>query len=149
MKEQGMIIFEDGSVLSFGKYVCPDDEKYLSNPTHEMTFAYEVVPSLEFRNSDHYYIDECSLYQNVLRLSLEGLITILNKQQGLEKPTEIMAFMPDNPTKEQIESIINNKQLMETEIQDINTFNSYDFNDYKKYQDLKSYIQEKNVKKEK
>lgn len=148
MKEKGIVIFEDGNVLPFGTYVCPDEEGYFYSPTHEADFTQEIVPSTEFKLSDHYYIDENSLYQNALRLSLEGLIIILNKQQGSENPTEIMAFMPENPTSKQIESLINN-QIMEAKIQEINVFNSYDFNDYHKYNDLTTYIQEKNEKKEK
>ena len=61
MKEKGIVIFEDGNVLAFGTYVCPDEDGYFESSTHETDFKNEVVSSTEFKLSDHYYIDEDSL----------------------------------------------------------------------------------------
>lgn len=140
MKEKGIVIFEDGNILPFGTYICPGEEGYLNSPTHESDFTKEIVSSIEFRNSDHYYIDENSLYQNALRLSLEGLIIILNKREGTNKPTEILAFMPENPTPEQLETLRSQKEILETKINNICVFNSYDFNDYTQFDTLQDYI---------
>lgn len=142
MKEKGIVIFEDGNVLPFGTYVCPDEEGYFHSPTHEADFTKEIVPSTEFKLSDHYYIDENSLYQNALRLSLEGLATILNKRESVNKPTEILAFMPENPTSEQLEALKSQKEILETKINNIYVFNSYDFDDYTTFDTLQDYIKE-------
>ena len=38
MKENGLVIFEDGESFSFGKYVCPDQSNYNNAPGHEESF---------------------------------------------------------------------------------------------------------------
>ena len=144
MKEKGIVIFEDGNVLPFGTYVCPDEEGYFYSPTHEADFQKEVVSSIEFKLSDHYYIDEDSLYKNALRLSLEGLAFIFNNKAGVNKPTEILAYMPENPTSEQLEALKLQKKILETEINNIYVFQSYDFDDFTTFDTLQDYIK-KNI----
>lgn len=140
MKEKGIVIFEDGNVLPFGTYVCPDEEGYFYSPTHEADFTQEIVPNIEFKLSDHYYIDENSLYQNALRLSLEGLAFVFNNKAGVNKPTEILAYMPGNPTSQQLEALRSQKEILETKINNIYVFNSYDFDDYTTFDTLQDYI---------
>lgn len=140
MKEKGRIIFENGHVLPFGTYVCPDEDGYFDSPTHEMDFVKEVIPSTEFKLSDHYYVDETSLYQNAIRLSKEGLIFIFNKKKGVDSPTEILAYVPDSPTEEQINSLKNEHEILDTELQKVCCFNSFCSNDYNQYESLENYI---------
>ena len=144
MREKETVIFEDGNVLAFGTYVCPDEDGYFESSTHETDFKNEVVSSTEFKLSDHYYIDEDSLYINALRLSLEGLAFIFNNKAGANKPTEILAYMPENPTAEQLEALKSQKKILGTEINNIYVFQSYDFDDYTTFDTLQDYIK-KNI----
>ena len=140
MAEQGMIILEDGTKLSFGTYYCPDDPMYFTTPTHEKSFNNEIVPSFEFRSSDHIYNEDLSLYHNALQFSLDGMIVILNNQASTQAPTSVLAYVPMVPTEEQLNALKENETLQNIEIQNVHAFQSYDFDDTVDYDSFENYI---------
>lgn len=143
MKEQGIIILEDGTNIPFGTYYCPDEPQYLNSPSHESSFIEEVVPSISFRLSNHIYEAELDFYQNSLRLSLEGVVMIINNQKSTNYPTEVLAYVPNNPSLEQLASMEESEVLSKIEIQKIYQFESYNFDDYIEYDSFSHYIKEK------
>lgn len=148
MVEQGMVIFEDGTTLPFGNYVCPDEPQYRYSKVHETGFMEEIITSIPFRLSDHIYNDNLDLYHNSAILSFDGLIIILNKQQSTTSPTEILAFVPGKPTKEQYTALETNETLSKIEIQVVTEYQSYDFNDRIHYANLNEYLKKKKEMKE-
>lgn len=149
LPENGDIIFEDGTILPFGNYVCPDEDGYFTAPTHTKYFMQEIVPSFEFRKSDHFYIDDDILYLNSIRFSLEGLLLIFNNQKGKNKESEILVYAPMNPTEEQLNTLTTQEKILRTEVQKVYTFLSYDVDDYLEYESLEEYLKEKENKKQK
>lgn len=145
MKEHGIIILEDGNSLPFGKYICPSEPEYMHSPTHESAFDYEVRSNPMFKFSDHIYNEDLNLYQNALLFSLEGVITIFNNQQSPNSPTKILAYVPTNPTEEQLKSLKENETLLQIQVQNVYSFNSYDFDDSVEYEGFNDYIN-KNTK---
>lgn len=145
--EHGIVIFPNGNSLSFGNYTYPSDPNYQSSSTHERSFTNEILTSTEFKNSDFIYYDDNDLYTNIIRLSLEGLITVLNKQESAQSPTQIISFMPENPTEEQISYLRENKILSNIEIQKVCEFQSESFSDYIKHDSLNDYINNKSKSK--
>lgn len=150
MKEKGIVIFKDGTTLPFGNYVCPDEPKYLMTPTHASDFIHDIVSSSAFKLSNYVYDDtddDINLYRNLLRFSLDGLITIVNNQKSSTGPTEILCYVTSDPTEEQLSSLEQQKKVLDIEIQNVCEFCSYDYDDYIKYDDLRDYINKKrNVK---
>lgn len=145
MKEQGIIIFEDGTNLSFGTYYCQDQIEYLNTPEHEESFKKEILSNMHFKLSDYVYDDDFSFYQNSLLFSLQGMMIIVNNQLTTDSETQILAYLPSDPTEEQINSLKTNKTLQAIEIQRVYEFNSNDFDDYIKYDSFNEYINKKNV----
>lgn len=66
---------------------------------------------------------------------------IINNQKSMTSPSEVLCYMPSNPTIEQIKSLEENETLQAIEIQKVYTFNSYDFNDDIEYDGFKDYIE--------
>lgn len=60
MKEQGIIIFEDGTTSTFGTYYSPDHPRYHNTPGHEESFLAEIEPSFEFKLSNLEYNHDLS-----------------------------------------------------------------------------------------
>ena len=147
MEEGGIVIFEDGEILSFGKYVPPDHPQYHNIPGHEKSFHNEVIPSFAFKLSNHDYNDRLNLYQNILKLSLDGMIIIINNQQSITAKTEVMSYVPSNPTDEQLNSLKDNDKLLKIEIQKVYEFASFDFDDYLEYEGFQDYINSKSIQK--
>lgn len=142
-----MIILEDGTTISFGIYYSPDEKEYLSSPNHEKSFIDEVVPSMAFRLSNHTYNKDLDFYYNSLQFSLEGIIMIMNNRKSTTDPTEILSYVPMNPTEEQLTSLEENEVLSKIEIQKVYEFASLDFDDYVVYDSLKHYVDTKKVEK--
>lgn len=140
MKEQGIIIFENGESLSFGTYYCQDQVEYLNTPGHEESFKKEVLTNISFKLSDYVYDNDLSFYYNCLSFSLQGMMIILNNQLSTDSKTEVLAYVPSNPTEEQIDSLKENKMLHTIEIQKVYEFNSNDFDDYIEYENFNEYI---------
>lgn len=146
MEENGIIIYEDGSYQSFGKYLCPDEKGYDKNPGHEQSFKEEIVPSFRFKMSRHDYYTNNTLYSNALKLSLDGVIMIFNNRQTTKLPTELLAYVPDIPTEEQLKTLESLEQIKNSKVQKVYSFSSYDFDDYIEYKNFNDYIE---LKKEK
>lgn len=145
MKEQGIVIFEDGTNLSFGKYYCQNQVEYLNTPGHEESFKKEILPNINFKFSDYVYDEDLSLYHNCLSFSLQGMMIIVNNQLSTESKTEVLAYVPSNPTEEQIASLEENEILSKIDIQKVYEFNSNDFDDYIMYDSFEEYINEKKI----
>lgn len=142
MTEGGFLIFQNGETLSFGEYVPTDHPKYHEIPGHEKSFINEIVPSMRFKLLcyDYEYDYSISYYHNALLLSQEGVMMIINNQQTMTSPSEVLCYMPLNPTEEQIKSLEENETLQAIEIQKVYSFNSYDFDDHIEYENFKDYI---------
>lgn len=72
---------------------------------------------------------------------------IMNNRKSTTDPTEILSYVPMNPTEEQLTSLEENEVLSKIEIQKVYEFASFDFDDYIEYDSLKHYVDTK--KKEK
>lgn len=143
MQEQGIVIFEDGTTLPFGKYYCPDEPEYLKTPSHEKSFLNEVITSFAFKLSNHTYNKQLNLYNNAMLLSLAGLIIILNNQSSINSQTEILAYAPSIPTVEQIQSLEKNETLSNIKIQKVYEYQTMDWDDYIEYKNFEDYISSK------
>lgn len=140
MREKGFVVFEDGTILPFGTYICPDEEGYLNSSTHEQDFINEILQNFTFKLYNYNYDKGASFYQNALMLSLQGLLIIINNQASKKGPSEILAYVPSRPTTEQISAISSTNKLLSIENQLIYAFNSEDFDDYTQFIDLNEYI---------
>lgn len=149
LQENGDVIFEDGTILSFGNYVCPDEDEYPLSSTHTQSFMNEILPSFEFRASNYIYKDDDNIYLNGIRFSQEGLVMIFNNQKSRMKESEILVYLPMNPTDYQLETLKLQKNILRTEVQSVYTFLSYDLDDYIEYESLEEYIKEKQEEKHK
>lgn len=146
MKEKGFIIFEDGMLLPFGIYTCPDEVSYLDTPTHEEDFIREVVPSIVFKFFDHTYNKDESFYQNAINLSLEGIFMIINNQKEKNGPSEILVYAPQNPTEEQLNTLKDEERILNIDVQEVCEYQSCEIDDYLNYDNLTSYIKTKSEK---
>lgn len=140
MKEQGIIIFENGESLSFGTYYCQNQVEYLNTPGHEESFINEILTNMHFKLSDYVYDDDLSFYQNSLLFSLQGMMIIVNNQLTTDSENQILAYVPSNPTEEQLTSLKENEILQAIQIQRVYQFNSNDFDDYIEYENFDDYI---------
>lgn len=141
MKEQGIVIFPNGNLKSFGTYYCCDEADYLSMSTHKEEFEKEILNSFEFKSLDLFYNKEDTIYANSQRLSREGIIFIFNNRLSLKKPSAILSYVTPNPTLEQLETLSKNADINNTEIQELYEFNSDDWDDYIKYNNFKGYVE--------
>ena len=136
MDELGIIIYKDGERQSFGKYVPADDPRYQSTPNHDEAFIKEILPSFQFKLNELEYDSNTFFYKNAVNLANQGVIMILNKDGG------ILAYVPANPTSEQINSILEDQRLNSITDQEVAQFVSgYDPIDYDpiEYSSLKEY----------
>lgn len=143
IKEKGLLIFPDGTLLPFGVHICPDEPSFKASSTHEKSFNDEVRSNKIFKESDYIYDENIDLYSNALKFSLNGLIYIANHRDYSTSQTEIMAYVPEDLTIQQLDTLKKQEKLLKTEIQHVYKFNSYDFNDNVEYNDLDTYMQEK------
>ncbi len=143
MKEQGLIIFQDGTMLTYGEHYCSDDPNYPQKPGHEENFIKQIIPSFPFKLAGLEYDMNENVYVNAIRLSLDGLVLIFNNQLTTTSPTEILAYVPIYPTEEQIKSVEEYEKLKNIEIQKVYEFQSLDYEDYNEYNDLKDYSNSK------
>lgn len=49
MEEQGMVVFEDGTMQSFGNYVCPNEKQFMYSPLAEASFIREIASTEKFK----------------------------------------------------------------------------------------------------
>ena len=125
MNELGIIIYQDGEKQSFGKYVPADSPEYLETPTHEEYFIKEILPSFEFKLNGLPYNVDTNVYRNAVNFATAGVITIFNKDGG------ILAYVPANPSQEQINAILEDARLNSISDQEVAQFVSgYDPIDY-------------------
>lgn len=143
MEEHGIVIFKNGVTLSFGKYFCPDEAEFEYSSSHESAFLHEIVPTIEFEESNYIYNYGLRFYDNIADFCSDGLIIILNKQQTTISPTRVEVFLPDNPTEEQKESLQQNETLSKIMVQDVYEFKSYKFEDCIKHDSIEDYIRTK------
>ena len=150
MVESGFIIYKDGTIDFFGKHVCTDEPNYVDDPTHEKSFINEIVNSMNFKFYELSYDTTNSFYQNALELSLDGEIIIINNRLTTTSKEEIMGYVPQEPTEEQLESLDSEElkeKLAKIKIQRLYEFQSLDFNDYLEYENLEEYKASKNISK--
>ncbi|MDD6223725.1 MAG: hypothetical protein PUB18_01845 [bacterium] len=147
MKEQGIVIFPDGEILTFGKQVYTDQPNYLSSPGHEKSFIDEIEPSFEFKLSGLKYDFNKNLYQNAIDLSLAGLVFILNNTLNTTSKQESLCYVPELPSQEQLSILRENDYDSIFEINNIYQFNSNDFDDYQEYNSFYDYINAKEKRK--
>ncbi|MBE6146898.1 MAG: hypothetical protein E7168_01030 [Firmicutes bacterium] len=150
MVESGLIIYKDGTVEYFGRHVCTDEETYIESSTHEESFIKEIVESLNFKFSNLQYNYDNSFYQNALELSLNGEMIIINNQLTTDSPTEILGYVPQEPTEEQLQSLLTDElqeKLNTMEIKRLYEFQSLDFDDYLEYETIEEYRNAKSIAK--
>ena len=147
MKEQGIIIYQDGKYEIFGQHVCADQVNYSKLPSHEESFIKEVKESFLFKLSNLEYDKEKNLYQNAISLSQEGVVLIFNNQLSTQDETQILSYVPSNPTDEQINTLETSlkDKLKSIRIKQIAEFLSDDLDDYIMYDSFEEYVNEKNI----
>ena len=147
MKEQGVVIYPDGEVITFGKHVHMDEVNYLASPTHQDSFIEEIVKSFKFKLLELDYNFDNSVYKNAINLSLNGLIIIFNNTETTKTETSSLCYVPLNPTEEQKLQLEENGYSLIFDVNRIYEFNTDDFDDYQEYSSFDRYLENKNIKK--
>ena len=145
MKEQGIIIYCDGTYELFGKHVYTDQPEYFTAPSHQESFEKEIKDGFNFRLSGLEYDIEKTLYENAINLSKEGIIWIFNNQLTSENDPELLSYVPTSPTDEQIHTIETalKEKLKLIKINTIAEYLSDDLEERIMYESFEDYIEQK------
>ena len=139
MKEQGIVIFQDGSSLKFGKMVYMNQDDYFDSPGHEESFIDEVLTSFEFISTGLEYDYEKNLYVNCCSFSQHGLIVVFNNRLSLDDPENILVYVTSKPSIEQL-ATIETLEIANIDNQDVFEFLSDDLDDNIQYDNLHDYV---------
>ena len=146
MKEQGIVIFPNGKLMSFGIQVYTDEPNYLASPSHESSFKDEIANSFEFRLANFTYDEDKSLYQNAIELSLNRLLLIFNNTPTTKSKLTNLCYMPGCPTQEQLSVLIEKNYDSIFEANNIYEFQSIISDDYIEYENFSEYLETKSMK---
>ena len=139
MKELGIIIYSDGETTKFGKAIYADEVGYYDNPGHSDSFALEVLTSFKFKLSGLKYMGAEGFYGSLTEFAKQGLMTIINNKQASKDEDKILAYMPSDPTEEQVEAL---KKLELTTIPNQRVLEFSEEDDiYTEYDSIDSYIE--------
>ena len=109
-----------------------------------------MLESLNFKFNNLQYNYDNSFYQNALELSLNGEMIIINNQLTTDSLTEILGYVPQEPTEEQLQSLLTDElqeKLNTMEIKRLYEFQSLDFDDYLEYETIEEYRNAKSIAK--
>ena len=145
MNELGLVIFKNGTLIRYGNMVYMDQKNYFDSPGHEEGFKKDIMPSFSFKLEEYEYNDDDGFYANIVSLSKQGLIIILNNKEKTTDSDKVLGYLPSTLTMEQ--------QVTLKDIIDSNTFagfkqNLYEFIDEEliEYRDLEEYYSSKITK---
>lgn len=145
MDELGLVIFKNGTLIRYGNMVYMDQKNYFDSPGHEEGFKKDIMPSFSFKLEEYEYNDDDGFYANIVSLSKQGLIIILNNKEKTTDSDKVLGYLPSTLTMEQ--------QVTLKDIIDSNTFagfkqNLYEFIDEEliEYRDLEEYYSSKITK---
>ena len=141
MKELGIVVYSDGEINRFGKAVYADQPEYYNAPGHEASFFNDVFKTMKFKLSELKCVRAEGFYGSLTEFAKQGLMTILNNKQRSDDPDNILAYMPENPTDFQIES------LKKLELDSVPNQVILEFGEgedgYIEYDSIRSYIESK------
>ena len=141
MDKCGIVIFSDGSVLTFGKMSYVDQKDYLTAPGHEESFIKEIVSSMHFKLSGIEYDDNETLYKNIPNLAFNGLIIILNNKTLSTDKERIISQLGPALTEDQVYSLNGLEDIINIQEQATIEYLSDTIDDYREYDNLKQYLE--------
>lgn len=141
MKEKGLMIDKEGICYPFGTH--GGNETLASG--HKLSFEKDVVDQY-FKKLNLNYDKGETVYTNAESLSREGNIMIFNRRLNAHTSTQILAYMPINPTVDQLDYLkLIQEELDKTELKAIHELHptSINYSDATDYSSILEYINKK------